>query len=677
MPTLQELHQQSYADMPFDDFAKRLHEKHYSDMPFGDFMAKAGGQANPIAQGDWSGLRSRIDQAESLARGQGVSDEKALAELRAQIAREQGKLYGTANAGKASGGLVGEGIGRALDGFSIGLPRLAEAYLPGFLGGQSELPGSEAHEFIKAADEGRAERNPGTAMAGNIAGILGQAASLPVATGGLAARLGAGALQSALLGGAETAVRTRGDLGETAQSLAVGAGAGAVGGTLGEGMVAMGRKLLDPIKGLARSGAPDEQAAARVLLAAKNERVTPATILTRADELGGNFMLADALGASGESLVRTAGNVSPAARSTIEGAYQGRTAGQTNRLVDELMAAGNLTERRTVSELSEAAAAAAKPKIDSAYNQARAAGVDMPIEPFDALASSPMFREALARATDQTADRAAAFGGDQGSRFSVYDAARQILANQGFKDGDDVAKALARKTNATIDENLPEAYGARSLAADLKRRQEALELGASGFGKRAEGSFPREIAARGLPPRPEVAQGYAAAAIEELGKRSAGTNAVDQLTGSQNALEALKAALGGNAAKVLKQADAERHFMSSSKAVLGGSDTARKLTEIQLAGIGAGAGSGAGYLAGYDPYTSAGLGAALLAGKRAAGRLTEARRTANEAKVAPTIAAILTGQTMPKLPRGETKQRAFVEELLRLSAKAGALGAAQ
>ena len=305
----------------------------------------------PIAQGDWSGLRSRIDQAESLARGQGVSDENELRALRSRIAREQGSLYGAANAAKSPGGLVAEGVGRAMDGFGIGLPRLAESYLPGFLGGQSELPGSEAHEFIKAADEGRAERNPGTAMAGNVAGILGQAASLPVATGGLAARLGAGALQSALLGGAETAVRTRGDLGETAKDAAMGGALGLGGGALGEAMIGTGRKLLDPIKGLARSGAPDEQAAARVLLAAKNERVTPATILTRADELGGDFMLADALGASGESLVRTAGNVSPAARSTIEGAYQGRTAGQTNRLVDELMKAGNLTERRTVGEL--------------------------------------------------------------------------------------------------------------------------------------------------------------------------------------------------------------------------------------------------------------------------------------------------------------------------------------
>lgn len=43
MPSLQEIHQQSYSDMPFDQFAQKFHDKFYSDMPFEAFMAKAGG----------------------------------------------------------------------------------------------------------------------------------------------------------------------------------------------------------------------------------------------------------------------------------------------------------------------------------------------------------------------------------------------------------------------------------------------------------------------------------------------------------------------------------------------------------------------------------------------------------------------------------------------------------
>ena len=50
MPSLQEIHQQSYSDMPFNEFAQKFHGKFYSDMPYDQFMAKAGGQAKAPPQ---------------------------------------------------------------------------------------------------------------------------------------------------------------------------------------------------------------------------------------------------------------------------------------------------------------------------------------------------------------------------------------------------------------------------------------------------------------------------------------------------------------------------------------------------------------------------------------------------------------------------------------------------
>lgn len=70
MASLQELHQQSYSDMPFDDFAARYHQKFYSDMPFESFMQKAGGAAPQQASAE---RKSSIlgDVAKSAAAGLG------------------------------------------------------------------------------------------------------------------------------------------------------------------------------------------------------------------------------------------------------------------------------------------------------------------------------------------------------------------------------------------------------------------------------------------------------------------------------------------------------------------------------------------------------------------------------------------------------------------------------
>ena len=104
-----------------------------------------------------------------------------------------------------------------------------------------------------------------------------------------------------------------------------------------------------------------------------------------------------------------------------------------------------------------------------------------------------------------------------------------------------------------------------------------------------------------------------------------------------------------------QQAKAERQFLSSRNAVIGGPDTARKLTGIQLATIGAGAGGG--YALGFGPTTTGGLTAALILGRRGLEKFSQGRRLANENAVAPVLAEILTKQAIPTVSRSQTGSR--------------------
>lgn len=715
MSKLQEVHAKDYADMPFEEFAQRYHQKFYSDVPFDAFMERAGGVRNEggqkaavapprqaIREGDWAGLKGRIDERVAGLQSQYDVMPQDIPTLQQDAARDEGLLYGRRNASRNAASRAGEFVGRTANSFALGLPRLAEAYMPAVLGGQSELPGSVAHEFIKAADEGRQSINPNTALAGDVVGTVGQVLAGPAAGAGRVAgsvglkaveaaakakpaldRILTGAGLASILGAGASAVDSRADLGETARGGGVGLAFGLGGGAVGEGLVKAGRAVLDPIKGVARSGPVDDQAAARIMLAAKNEGVTPQSLATRRAELGDEMFLADALGMSGESMVRTAGNVSPKARSVVESAYGGRVAGQTDRLMDALQARGGLTERLTPDELTSIIRDQSRPAVRAAYKSAEDAGYALDPSLFGDLTNAPSLVSALNKARATTKDRIVTGGADEGSQLALWDATKKILDGQAsvaFRAGDTEAGArlsgLAKALRDRVDDNIPEYGGARDMARAAIQRGKAVELGAEGFGRRADGAFPRMVEASGLP-ADDIARGYSSAAINELGKRKAGQLAVDELIGTKNAEAALRAALGKNADDVIRQAKAEQQFVSSKNAVLGGPDTARKLTEIQLATMGAGAGAGGGYALGFDPATTGGLTAALILGRRGLEKFAQNRRLANESEVAPRLVEILTGQSMPKLTREETQARSLIESLIRNSARGGAIGFAQ
>jgi len=638
------------------------------------------GKAPPksIDEGDWQGLSDRLTQAETGARDMGPMNPETVAAVRQEAARKEGRLYGSQNAAKSGGGLLGEGVGRAADKFALGLPRLAEAYMPSMLGGQSAIPGAEAHEFLKAADEGRAQVNPGTALTGNIGGALGQAILTPMSAATIPARIAQASAASGLIGAGEAAVESRGDLGEIGKGAGLGALIGGAGGALAEGAIAGGRAIVDPLRGLAKTGPADQQAIARIALEAKNAKLSPQAVQGELQRLGPDAMLGDALGLQGATMARSAANLSPEARSVLETTSGARLASQPARLINDIGQASGNPSLKTTSQIAELLDKVSRPKINEAYDAARAAGYDLPKTPFDELLASPKVAAAVKQATDEIRDRVAAYGGDQGSQLAIYDAAKKILDKLGFpgggQQGDDIAKALARKLRETVDQQVPNYAGARDMAAKIKRSGEGLEVGERAAGRNPGLDVADEISravGKGVP-EGRIAQGYGAQRIEQIANK--GPSEVNLKLSPAEEIAA-RAALGDEKfGQIAKALDRERAFMRFHKELTGGPSTARQLAQ-QMAGAGlsTGAGTGAGYLAGFDLPTSASMGAALAAGKSGAKAIGTAMKAKTERQVAEELAKLLTQRVMYSPTRSMTTRRALVEELARTGSRAGAL----
>lgn len=640
---------------------------------------RVAGKAAPksIDQGDWQGLSDRITQAETKARDAGPMTPEMVANARQEAARNEGRLYGSQNAAKGGAGLLGEGVGRAADKFALGLPRLAEAYMPSMLGGQSAIPGAEAHEFLKAADEGRATVNPGTAIGGNVAGALGQALVTPMSAATIPARIGQASIASGAIGAAEAGVESRGDLAEIAKGGGLGLLFGAGGGALAEGAIAGGRAIAAPLRGLAKSGPADQQAIARIALEAKNAKLTPQAVQAELQRLGPEAMMGDALGLQGATMARSAANLSPEARSVLEAASGTRMSAQPARLMSDIAEASGNPNMLTTQQITGFMDDASRPKIRQAYETAREAGFDLPREPFRDLLESPKVAAAIKQATDEIKDRVAAYGGDQASQLAVYDAAKKILDKLGFpgggQKGDDVAKALARKLRETVDEYVPNYAGARDMAASVKRSGEGLEVGANAARRNPGLNVSDEIAAavaKGVP-EGRIAQGYGAGRIEQIANK--GTSDINLKLSPAEEIAA-RAALGPKFSKLADALERERTFSRFSRELVGNSSTARQLAQ-QMAGAGlaTGTGTGLGYLAGLDLPTSATLGAALAAGKSGAKSISKAVQAKNERQVAERLANLLTQRVMYQPNRSMTSRRALIEELARTGSRAGAL----
>lgn len=211
----------------------------------------------PVPQGDWNALAKRVSEAEAQSVGpMRPQDREAVRQMEA---RRQGQLYGAAEGG---GRNVEAGINAFANTAGLGLPQLMEAYI-----GQNAMPGAEAHEFIKAADAARYDKNQTGALTGRVGGAVAQAVIAPYNAATAGGRIGQAIGTGAVIGGGDAAVRSRGDLGEIGKEAAIGGAFGAGGGLIGEGIGAAAQGVARAIKNnqILRN-APTEEA----LNAAKN-----------------------------------------------------------------------------------------------------------------------------------------------------------------------------------------------------------------------------------------------------------------------------------------------------------------------------------------------------------------------------------------------------------------------
>ena len=243
MATLADIRAQypQYQDMSDDALADALHSKFYSDVPREQFNQKLGLKApeQPVAEGDYPALAARIGQAgAAIPQGQmgpitaDQTDAQRLAE-----AKHQGQIYGQSRpAGET-------GYRSFQNSLLLGGPQLLEAALPSYLGGQDSLPTSEAHEFIKSADNARASVNPKSALGGSIAGAVPQVLIPGTGAPTVAARIARAGLLGGGLGLTEGAISSRGDSGETAEGAAKGLALGLGGGAAAEGIASAAGKV--------------------------------------------------------------------------------------------------------------------------------------------------------------------------------------------------------------------------------------------------------------------------------------------------------------------------------------------------------------------------------------------------------------------------------------------------
>lgn len=569
--------------------------------------------------------------------------------------------------------------------------------------------GDEATAFVKSLIEGTRfedefktkteelekfrEESPILATGGEIAGAL----ALPIggAAGGatLAARAARGAGIGAGVGGT-FGVGTGRDAEERIaggiSGATLGAGLGAAAPAIVEGAVrgarAVGRSAREGRIANTFRGATDPQAEAgrRVSRAVEADVAAGDAGLTVAEgevvqRVGVPTAVIDTGGETTRALARSAANVSPEARATLNRTINDRFETQGQRITQAIhninrVRGGQSNAILTRAQLQEAARRANRPAYRAAYE----AG-DRPINSpeIDRLIGAPEVVEAIKRAGKSGKSRAIrdGFGGFRNA-FTVTDDGR-LIQNKG-KNGvpifpnlqfwdqvkrelDDIAGAArsrgrhgaadlaeghARDLRNELDRIVPEYGEARAGAAQFFGAGDALEAGENFVTSRMSNGEARQAlermseAERGL-----FREGFVSRFIDRADEARDRTNILNQINGSPAARERLEIALGPRGARQLQALMRVESIMDRARgAIQGNSTTARQLTELGLAG-----GVG-GFTTGGGDFTSVSGIAGVLGGVLAA---RAGRRSLNriEQNVARRVAEMLTSGDLRSVQR--------------------------
>lgn len=526
------------------------------------------------------------------------------------------------------------------------------------------MPGAGTYdEELAKAREQTEQQKYRSGWAGTVGDVAGMVATLPEAA----------ALKGApVVGGTVEALANRW-LGRAALSAAEGAAYGgataaghdedvlrgiALGGAFGAG----GSAIFDALKagGTAASrfvgdyaAEPLQRAKAMIYDKAKAAGISPELVDKWLATHGDELMTADMLGNQGTSLGRSAANVSPEARETLESAVGARKEGQNLRLADTIDEAAGVDTRLGLEDLQKATYAERKPAIDKAYEEARAAGYDLPRTPFEDILSSPMGSKAYDDAATSLLNRKAVEGIDATSELARLDQTKRQLDDiatsnfrSGNKDTGDQAAGLARLLRNRMDESIagPEYSGARAARREAFKAEEAINQGAELAKPRIKLGTPERAAATAPEHQPLLAKGYAAQQAEQLLNKGATEGALGPIS-TPMGKQAAAAALGEEgAAKVGQRVKTERMFNKTNRDIVGNSTTARQL--LEALGMSAGGGVGGYALSYLDPTGLVGpkLGAAIAGygkGKALLRGLQERMAMQGFKRAAPDIAELL------------------------------------
>jgi hypothetical protein len=347
-----------------------------------------------------------------------------------------------------------------------------------------------------------------------------------------------------------------------------------------------------------------------------------------AQQTGQPVAIMDTGGEVTRALARSAANVSPEARTTLQGAIDTWFETQADRASSFLaeLVGSPANAHATRQAMERARPPTLGPIYDAAYRNGRV-GVYTP--ELAALEASPALQTAMARATQMLEAKqaagtlqTAARGPTGNPTLEYWDQVQRALRDQisrlrisGAREQARDIEQLRARLMAELDATFPFYGNARATAARFFGAEDALEAGENFATQRFGLDQSRQtVNSMTANERAMFRQGFASRLIENLNNASDRRSVITQLTGSPAARERLEIALGANGARQMEAFMRVEQVMDFARsAVQGNSTTARQLVEMGLGATGAG-------LTYYDPSSPSGavaiLGAALLYGGR-------------------------------------------------------------
>ena len=506
---------------------------------------------------------------------------------------------------------------------------------------EAEARYKAAVERERAGTKQIEQERPGAYLGGNVLGAL----AVPIGFAARAPTFGARVAAGAKTGAAAGALTGFGE-GEGLEGSLKGAAIGApVGGAVGaaavpvvEGLArgagALASYPVSVARGLLTPGAASERAIGRALTEAERSDPTGINRITQQQfQTGGPAVVGDVLGEPGRKLARSAANISPEARETMNQALNARGEGQGARATNWLDTQFSFPNARAQQEALQATARSTNNAAYQAAERQGAGGLWSP--ELERLASSQGVAGAMKTAVQTSQDEAVrrgmggfnpkiSFTPDGRIQFNrgptgvptypdlrYWDQVRRELSDAAQKAGRGTEEnmrlgGLAAALNTELDRLVPAYRVARRTAAGFFDADDALKAGQN-FATQKFGADEARAALAQMTTteRALFRDGYISRMKDVLAATKDNRDITKFLAASQEARDKMAIAMGPQRAREFQAMLHAEEIMQKLKEAVQGNST----TVMQLLGAGA-AGAGAGGYLGFDPTTS-GIGSAI------------------------------------------------------------------